>query len=78
MNSMFEIKKLKYHLRDTSIAVQPPYNTKTYGYRSFHYFGAKSWNSLPNHLKSITDLTIFKEGLHEWLEAESPTYLEIF
>ena len=40
------------------------------GYRSFKYIGAKLWNLLPSHLKSIDDLHVLKSYLHRWCLTE--------
>ena len=55
MNDMFIDKESKYNLRDQSRLLQPKFNTKRYGYRSFMYFGSKIWNSLPNNIKNLDD-----------------------
>ena len=39
INEMFVGKDSIYNLRDQSRLLQPKFNTKGYGYRSFKYFG---------------------------------------
>ena len=46
--------------------LQPKFNTKRYGYRSFKYFGSKIWNSLPTSIKNLDDLDLFKRDLFNW------------
>ena len=64
MNDMFIDKESKYNLRDQSRLLQPKFNTKRYGYRS--YFGSKIWNSLPTSIKNLDDLDMFKRDLFNW------------
>ena len=70
LNEMFSLSNSHYDLRDQSRLEQPKFNTKTFGYRSFKYLGAKLWNLLPYHLKSIDDLHVFKSNLHKWCLTE--------
>ena len=37
-----------YNLRDQSRLLQPKFNTKRYGYRSFKYFGSRNLEFPPN------------------------------
>ena len=67
LNEMFSLKDTGYSLRDKSIVCQEKYNTRTYGYRSFRYYGSKLWNCLPNSLKSAQDIVSFKCMLDTWL-----------
>ena len=48
LNDTFSIKETAYDLRDTSVMNQNSFKTRTYGYRSFAYYGSKLWNCLPN------------------------------
>ena len=78
MNDMLSIKDTKYELRDGSIAHQPIFQTITFGYRSFSYYGSKLWNSLPLYLKQVDDIQAFKKELHNWLLNTPSSDLEIF
>ena len=66
LNDMFINKESNYNLRDQSRLLQPKFNTKRYGYRSFQYFGSKVWNSLPASIKALEDLGMFKQHLFNW------------
>ena len=70
LNEMFSLSNSHYDLCDQSRLEQPKFNTKTFGYQSFKYLGAKLWNLLPSHPKSIDDLHIFKSNLHKWCLTE--------
>ena len=66
INEMFIGKDSGYNLRDQSRLLQPKFNTKRYGYRSFKYFGSKVWNCLPPCVKNVNDLSVFKKHLYNW------------
>ena len=66
LNDMFSNKESNYNLRDKSRLLQPKFNTKRYGYRSFHYYGSKIWNTLPASIKDLEDLGMFKQHLFNW------------
>ena len=66
INEMFVGKDSIYNLRDQSRLLQPKFNTKRYGYRSFKYFGSKIWNCLPPYVKNVNELSMFKKNLYNW------------
>ena len=78
LNDLFTKKTLFYDFRDTEILVQPDFNTVKFGYRSFSYYGAKLWNSLPICLKQAENLMIFKTNMHDWCRSDEARRLEIF
>ena len=47
LNNLFCKQDIKYDLTDKTLLEQPKFSTKTYGYRSFKYYGSKLWNALP-------------------------------
>lgn len=61
----FEVKDVPYGLRRNINLTQSRFCTKTYGYNSISYFGAKLWNMLPNNSKTL-DFNNFKEFLFKW------------
>ena len=66
LNELFERSPSHYNLRDPYCLVQPTFRTMKYGFRSFRYFGAKVWNTLPAHLKGIDNLASFKTNITHW------------
>ena len=70
LNDLFSERSVEYQLRDSCRLVQPKFNTVTYCYRSFRYFGAKLWNSLPRNVKDTDSLSIFKYNITRWLLSE--------
>ena len=55
LNNLFCKQEIKYNLRDKTLLEQPKFSTKTYGYRSFKYYGSKLWNALPFEIKNTED-----------------------
>ena len=45
----------------------PSSNTSTYGDRAFSFAAAKLWNALPDHIRCIDWITIFKSSLKTFL-----------
>jgi len=45
----------------------PQYNMTSYGRRAFSYAGPHAWNSLPEHLRQITSIELFKRSLKTFL-----------
>ena len=76
--NMFEHRPTTYNLRDANLLHQPKFKTFKFGYRSFRYYGAKLWNSLPAQLKRHTRLSMFKQDLNDWCKSEQAAILEIF
>ena len=70
LNEMFSISASSYDFRNQSRLDQPKFNTRTFGYKSFKYFGAKLWNLLPSYLKNIEDLHVFKSNIYKWCFTE--------
>ena len=66
INDMFSGKDSSYNLRDNSRLMQPKFNTKRYGYKSFKYLGSKVWNCLPPCVKNVNDLNLFKKNIYDW------------
>ena len=63
LNDLFVPQHIVYEFRDKDQMVQPKFKTRTFGYRSFTYYGAKIWNSLPSDLKQSPTLNSFKKEL---------------
>ena len=78
LSDMFTIKEQPYNMRDQMTVFLPKFKTRTYGYRSFRYYGAKVWNSLPTNIKSATDIGTFKRYLDDFLCTAAAKDLVIF
>ena len=68
IQELFMSKHMNYELRDTNKFIQKKFRTKTYGYKSFTYMGAKIWNVLPSHIKNVNNLDEFKCKVDDWIK----------
>ena len=66
LNEMFIPPVQNYDFRDEDRLAQPHFMTYRYGYKSFRYYGAKLWNSLPPHVKAADSIYAFKENVSQW------------
>ena len=66
LNKLFEGKDTGYNLRDGKRVKQNKFETVTFGYKSFKYYGSRLWNSLPVEIKSAESLYVFKKKITLW------------
>ena len=52
LNNLFCKQEIKYDLRGKTSLEQPKFSAKTYGFRSFRYYGSKLWNDFPFEIKN--------------------------
>ena len=78
LNDLFTKKSMAYDLRVSDLLIQRKFKTYKFGYRSFTYYGAKLWNSLPADLKQSQSLQIFKSRLYGWCRSDKAKSLTIF
>ena len=71
-------QEIKYDLRDKTLLEQPKFSTKTYGYRSFKYYGSKLWNALPFEIKNTENYDEFILRLITWCHSSDLDKLGIF
>ena len=64
--SLFSKSSLPYSLRDNNKLIQQKMRMTTFGIKSFSYYGAHLWNSLPVDIKSAVTLTNFKTLKKNW------------
>ena len=66
LQNLIQIYKPRRSLRsstDNSVLFKPVMNYKTYGEKSFSFYGPYVWNSLPAHLRNCDNINIFKKNL---------------
>ena len=61
LNDMFTEPSSCYDFRNPSRLLQPQFNTYTFGYKSFRYFGSKVWNLLPSNLKRCDNIHAYRK-----------------
>ena len=64
--NMFQLKSHSYSLRSVNTLFQSQKKSTKGGLHSFSYFGSRVWNSLPNELRTTSDLTSFKRQIKNW------------
>ena len=64
VTNIFSVKSSTYNLRNQN-SLQLYHSRTNYGLHSFRHIDAKLWNDLPHHVKSITDISVFKEFLYQ-------------
>ena len=74
LNELFQIKNVKYNLRDKSILKQDKFNTVKFGYKSFQYYGSKLFNMLPNNIKEAENSNSFKILIKDYIWENIPSY----
>ena len=78
LNKFFREKQVKYELRDSSLLEQPKFRKKTFGFRSFRYYGSKIWNDIPFQIKNTDNLDEFKANITMWCHSSDFERIEIF
>lgn len=56
-----------YDMRNENTYLIPRYETKSYGYHSMSYIGAKLWYNIDNNIKEINCLKVFKFEINKWI-----------
>ena len=69
---LFTINNNGYYLRSKSDFVIPQIRTVLKGSNSIRYFGPIIWNLIPEELKNITSLNIFKKEIRRWKPKNCP------
>ena len=69
-NTYTSRKNTRQHLNLNSQS----YKTKRFGFRSLRVLGPILWNSLPNEIKILNDITKFKMALKNWGNSECQHY----
>ena len=64
--SLFSKSSIPYSLRDNNKLIQQKMRTTTFGIKSFSYYGAHLWNSLPVDIKIAVTLGNFKTLVKNW------------
>ena len=66
MQDIFIVKSSSYLLRETNNLQHYRPNQVTFGTNSLRSVGPQIWNGLPNDMKSIENLNIFKTLVGKW------------
>ena len=63
ISRLFTLRNCKINLRGDNILMVPRVNTTSYGLHSLAYQGSKLWNSLPNNIRLLHELSQFKSEI---------------
>ena len=63
LKDMFRLRSSTYFLRGHNMLCLPKPRTTSYGINSFSYLAATSWNSLPDHYRTISDFNSFRRQI---------------
>ena len=77
LSDLFTEHSVDYNLRDPFRLEQPKFNTIKFGFKSFRYYGAKLWNSLPTEVKDTDDINVFKRMLTAWCHSSLCSEIDI-
>ena len=72
LGELFTRNNNGYYLRSKSDFVIPQIRTVLKGSNSIRYFGPIIWNLIPEELKNITSLNIFKKEIRRWKPKNYP------
>lgn len=64
-----------YNTRFKSNSIAIPKMEKTIGQKSFTFLSPKVYNAIPNHLKEVNSIKLFKRKLSEWIIATPRTVI---
>ena len=65
IQSLFNIRENKKNLRGKNKLVLPAAKITTYGLKSTSYIAAKTWNSLPDNLRSVAEFASSRNELRK-------------
>ena len=64
LQNLFSVRGSGYNLRDSEIKLNLPKSRTNYLKRSLCYSGALLWNSLPQNIRMLRSLPLFKNSLN--------------
>ena len=64
LQNLFSVRGSGYNLRDSEIKLNLPKPRTNYLKRSLYYSGALLWNSLPQNIRMLRSLPLFKNSLN--------------
>ena len=75
MSDVFQTREASYNLRNMREFKTHCVKTVHYGTESVSFLGPKLWQLLPQELKDINDINIFKSKIKEWVPQDCPCRL---
>ena len=75
VNSLFEFSNKNYNLRNASILKRKRYFTVHYGSESLVSLAPKIWELVPDSIREVKTLSIFKNEIKAWTTDKCPCRL---
>ena len=66
MNDIFQPRAVSYKLRSQIDFTKPNVNSEHFGISSLRYMAAKDWDMVPNDLKKLNGIEMFKNNIRKW------------
>ena len=71
-SNLFIAKENSYNLRNESYFVIPKVNSVFNGTESISYLGPKIWNIVPDDIKALDNVSLFKRAIKKWVPENCP------
>ena len=75
LNEVFVPRQSKYELRRNNFLVRRRVKPVRYGTKSISSLAPKRWEILPNEMKNLDNLQIFKAKIKKWVRVKCPCRL---
>ena len=75
IKEIFSVRDTQYNLRDQSEFLLPNPNTVNFGTESIRFLGPKIWNIIPDDIKNVSPLSVFKQKIKSWNPSNCPCRL---
>ena len=75
VNSLFEFSDKNYNLRNASVLKRKRYFTVHYGNESLLSLAPKIWKLVPDSIREVKTLSIFKNKIKAWTTDKCPCRL---
>ena len=66
MNDIFQPRAVSYNLRSQIDFTRPNVNSKHFRISSLKYMTAKVWDMVPNDMKDVNYIEVFKNNVKKW------------
>ena len=66
MNDIFQPRAVSYNLRSQIDFTRPNVNSKHFRISSLKYMTAKVWDMVPNDMKNVNYIEVFKNNVKKW------------
>ena len=75
MSELFQLKDIKYNLRQGKTLISNNKKTVLYGTETISYLAPKIWLLIPESIKKTDSLNVFKRNIKTWIPTDCPCKL---